>query len=67
MSGGVFDVGVSENMIGWALDEFNADLVSPAMKARLDEIMADFDEIYGGAFGAPTTSRAAGDDAFGSD
>ncbi len=30
----------------------------------LDEMLADFAVIYGDAFGAPTTSAAAGDDAF---
>lgn len=32
----------------------------------LDEMLADFVEIYGGAFGSPTSSVAVGDDAFGS-
>ena len=38
MSGGVFDVGIAEGMVGWALDEHNAELVTPAMKTRIDDL-----------------------------
>jgi transglutaminase-like putative cysteine protease len=33
----------------------------------LDEMLADFERIYGTAFDTPTTSSVAGDDAFGTD
>jgi basic membrane protein A len=35
---GILDVGIAEGMVGWALDEHNAALVTPAMKARIEEI-----------------------------
>ncbi len=40
MSCGILDVGIAEGMIGWALDKYNAALLTEAMKARIEEISA---------------------------
>jgi len=40
MSCGVFDVGIAEGMIGWALDEHNAGLLTEEMKAKIEELSA---------------------------
>ena len=38
---GVRELGLKEGGVGWALDEFNERLVSPAMKAAADRAVAD--------------------------
>jgi basic membrane protein A and related proteins len=42
---GLFVLGLKEGGVDWALDEYNAKLVTPDMKARVDQIKAD---IVGG-------------------
>jgi len=45
VGGGVTELGLKEGGVDWALDEHNARLVTPAMKARVDAAKA---EIVGG-------------------
>jgi basic membrane protein A len=38
---GVISLGLAENGVDWALDEFNASLVSPDVKAAVEKAKAD--------------------------
>ncbi|HER27532.1 MAG TPA: BMP family ABC transporter substrate-binding protein, partial [Rhodospirillales bacterium] len=38
---GIFNLGLKEDGVGWALDEYNKDLITPAMKAKVDQARAD--------------------------
>jgi basic membrane protein A len=40
MTGGVVSAGIAEGMIGWALDEHNAGLLTDEVKARIDALSA---------------------------
>jgi len=38
---GIQDLGLSDGGVGWALDEYNKDLITPEMRAKVDQAAAD--------------------------
>ena len=38
---GIRVLGLKEGGVGWALDQYNKSLITPEMKARMDQIEAD--------------------------
>jgi basic membrane protein A len=50
--GGIYDLGLAENGVGYVYDEHNKMLISPAVRARLDSLQAD---IISGKIHVPST------------